>query len=131
MIAIPVESASPVITSSKLFGNAPMFAMYDPIEEMFFVMQNGGEGNGGNTASFLIEQGVKTVLYTHLGEGVFNALDKASIDVYYLGKEPIAIAKIVNDLESGAYTKVDASNAKTYLDPGTATGECRCGCDDD
>ena len=129
MIAIPVESSRPTIMSSKLFGNAPMFAVYEPQEAQFFIMRNAGEGNGLDTAEFLKSKGVQSVVYTYLGEGLYNALNDGGIDVYYLGKEPICVSNIVDTLNEGGFVKVEPSNAKTYLDPGTSTGECRCGCD--
>ena len=129
MIAIPVESATPTIMSSKLFGNAPMFAIYEPQEEQYFIIRNSGEGNGMETAKFLKEQGVKSVLYTHLGEGLFNALHKDNINVYYLGKESISVTKIIENYFEDGFVKVEPENAKELLDPGTSSDNCQCGCD--
>ena len=44
--------------------------------------------------------------------------------VYYVGKEPLELASIIEGLEASSFIKVDAGNADTYLDPGTATGTC-------
>ena len=31
-------------------------------------------------------------------------------------------------IEEKSFVKVESSNASTYLDPGTATENCECGC---
>lgn len=129
MIAIPIESAKPTMMSSKLFGNAPMFAVYEPEEEQFFVIQNEGEGDGLKTASFLKKKGITSVVYTYLGEGLYKALNNDGIEVYYLGNESLPITGIIDTLDEGGFVKVEPANAKTYLNPGTDTGDCRCGCD--
>ncbi len=125
MIAIPIDTATPGATSSTLFGNAPMFAFYT--DEQFHFSINGGEGNGFETARFLIGRGVEKVVYTTMGQGLFDALHEGGVEVYYLGKEPRTPYQIVTCI--GELVRVVPDNAKTYLDPGTATGACRCGCD--
>lgn len=128
MIAIPVDSATPGVKSSMLFGNVPMFAIYSPEEEQFFIIRNAASGNGIETAKFLKSHGVEEVVYSYMGDGPFSELDKDGVDIYYLGKEPVALFKIVEELDKGNYVKVDKSNAQTYLDPGTASENCECGC---
>jgi predicted Fe-Mo cluster-binding NifX family protein len=128
MIAIPVDSATPGVKSSQLFGNVPMFAIYQPEEEAFFFVRNTASGDGVKTARQLKGWGVERVVYSHMGNGPFGALQKDGVDVYFIGKEPQPLFRIIESLENDNYTKVDATNAKSYLDPGTATGECGCGC---
>lgn len=131
MIAVPIDSAKPDIMSSKLFGNATMFAFYLPCEEQFFIQMNTSVGNGVDTAKFLKAKGVETVLYTHMGDGLFNKLDKDGIDVYYIGKEPQPIVKLIDSFNAKELVKVEQSNAKEYLDPGTPSDSCGCGCTHD
>jgi len=130
MIAIPVDSATPGVKSSKLFGNAELFAIYRPAEEEFYFVRNKGAGDGVKTAKQLKEWGVTSALYTHLGKGPFSSMIEDGIDVYYLGKEPMPLFEIIRQFESGSFVKVDSGNAGTYLDPGTPTGACACGCND-
>ncbi len=131
MIAIPVDSATAGVKSSKLFGNAPMFAFYEPEEEQFFIMHNQGEGNGIATANFLKEQGARSVVYTHMGEGLFKALHESQVNVYYLGKEPKALFEIIASLDASQLVKVEPDNAAQHLDPGTSSDACQCGCNHD
>jgi predicted Fe-Mo cluster-binding NifX family protein len=131
MLAVPVDNARPGLKSSKLFGNAPMFAIYSPAIKQFFVVENGGVGDGMNTARFLKEQGVDSVAYTHLGEGLYNALESDGIDVYYLGKEPLFIYQVIDGVKEGRFVKVEQNNASTYLDPGMPSGSCECGASHD
>jgi len=127
MLAVPVDNALPGLKSSKLFGNAPMFAIYSPDIKQFFVVENGGVGDGMNTAEFLKKQGVDSVAYTHLGEGLYKALESDGIDVYYLGKDPLYIYQVIDGVAQGQFVKVLQSNAAAYLDPGMPSGSCECG----
>ena len=128
MIAIPVDSATPGVKSSHLFGNVPMFAIYRPEEEEFFFIRNKAAGNGIDTARQMKAWEVDKVVYSFMGDGPFNALSGDGIEVFYLGKEPMALLDIVEKLETGSLVKVDTSNASAYLDPGTDSGSCACGC---
>ena len=105
-----------------------MFAIYQPDEEAFFFIENPASGDGVKTAKQLKSWGVERVVYSHMGNGPFGALQKDGVDVYFIGKEPQPLYQIIASLEAESYTKVDAGNAATYLDPGTASGECGCGC---
>lgn len=131
MIAIPVDTNNFGIKSSKLFGNAPSFALYDTDQREFTFKENTGCGNGIKTAETLHSWGVKSVVYSYLGNGPFNSMEKDGIDIYYIGKESIGIAEIVDGLKENTFTKVDTGNADTYLDPGTNSENCECGCDHD
>ncbi len=128
MIAIPVDSATPGVKSSELFGNVPMFAIYKPIDEEFYFICNKEAGNGIKTAKQLKTWGVESVVYSHMGDGPFGALDEDGVDIYFIGKEPLGLFEIIEKMEHDAFVKVDKSNAKEYLDPGTNTGSCECGC---
>jgi len=129
MVAIPVDSAIPEIKSSKLFGNVPIFAIYRPLDEEFFLVKNQAAGDGVKTAKQLKKWGVTSVVYSYMGKGPFTALEEDGVAVYYIGKEPMPLFQIIKKLEADAFVKVDAQNAESYLDPGTETGGCGCGCE--
>lgn len=131
MIAIPVDSATPGVKSSKLFGNVEMFAIYKPVDEEFFFIRNKEAGDGIKTAKQLKEWDVESVVYSHMGNGPFGALREDGIDIYYIGKEPMPLFKIIDQLKADSFVKVDESNADSYLDPGTQSGNCGCGCSHD
>jgi predicted Fe-Mo cluster-binding NifX family protein len=128
VIAIPVDTAAIDAESSKLFGNVKMFAMYEPKKNRFFFIENTESGNGIKTAKLLKQWDVKSVVYSYMGDGPFKSLQQDSIDVYSIGKEPMPLEEIVKEMQKESFTKVDSMNASTYLDPGTNTGNCECGC---
>ncbi len=126
MIAIPVNSASPGVKSSKLFGNVEMFAIYRPKDEAFFFVNNLEAGDGVKTARQLKRWNVKSLAYSYMGNGPFSTLQEDGIEMYYIGTEPMLLSDIIRDMRKGTFVKVDEHNAVTYLDPGTATGKCAC-----
>ncbi len=126
MIAIPVNSASPGVKSSKLFGNVEMFAIYRPKDEAFFFVNNLEAGDGVKTARQLKKWNVKSVAYSYMGNGPFTTLQEDGVEIYYIGKEPMLLSDIIQDLRKGSFVKVDQHNAVNYLDSGTATGQCAC-----
>ncbi|MDX1296167.1 MAG: NifB/NifX family molybdenum-iron cluster-binding protein [Sulfurimonadaceae bacterium] len=128
MIAIPVDSATPGVTSSPLFGNVAMFAVYKPVDEEFFFIRNKEAGDGVKTAKQLKTWGVESVVYSHMGKGPFGALSDDGVEIYYIGKDSLPLFDIIKKMEAGAFIKVDEENAEDYLDPGTNTGSCECGC---
>ncbi len=128
MIAIPVDTATTDAESSKLLGNVKMFAIYKPEDKKFFFIENTESGNGIKTAKLLEKEKVKSVVYSYMGDGPFKTLQQDGIDVYYIGKEPMALEEIVKEMQKNSFIKVDTTNASTYLDPGTNTGNCECGC---
>jgi len=128
VIAIPVDTATTDAESSKLLGNVKMFAIYKPEDKKFFFIENTESGNGIKTAKLLEKEKVKSVVYSYMGDGPFKTLQQDGIDVYYIGKEPMALEEIVKEMQKNSFIKVDTTNASTYLDPGTNTGNCECGC---
>ena len=66
-----------------------------------------------------------------MGNGPFGILKREGIGIYYVGKEPLELDSIIEGLETSSFVKVDTGNADTYLDPGTASGTCGCGCSHD
>ncbi len=128
MIAIPTDSIKPDVKSSTLFGNVNYFALYNPQKKDFSFIQNVASGDGIKTAELLKKYNVTKVFYSYMGNGPFESLQKSDIEVYYLGKEPLDLDELISSYDEDAFIKVTKENAKSYLDPGTQTGECQCGC---
>jgi predicted Fe-Mo cluster-binding NifX family protein len=128
MLAIPVDIEYLSARSSHLFGNASVFALYNEKEDSFDFRKNPGCGNGIKTAEALKAWDVKRVVYSFLGDGPFNTMIDSGIDVYHIGKERLPLSGIVKGLKENLFTRVEPSNASKYLDPGTPSGDCRCGC---
>ncbi|HHD79962.1 MAG TPA: hypothetical protein ENK90_02230 [Epsilonproteobacteria bacterium] len=128
MIAIPVDTAEFGVKSSLLFGNAPFFALYNQKEKQFVFKENTGCGNGIKTAEALKSWNVEKVVYSFLGDGPFHAMHKEGMSIYYIGKTQLGVSEIVRGVQNDDYTKVDSNNTSTFLDPGTTSGSCECGC---
>lgn len=128
MIAIPIDSVATNIKSSTLFGNANMFAIYKPDADAFFFIRNKEAGDGVATAKLLKKWEVKRVVYSYMGKGPFTELKTDGVGVYYIGKEPMSLREIVVGFQDNTLIEVTADNAKTYLDPGTQSGNCECSC---
>ena len=131
MLAIPVDIEFLSAKSSLLFGNASVFAIYDENENAFDFRTNPGKGNGIKTAEALKSWDVKKVVYSFLGDGPFNNMIKDGIDVYHVGKEQMPLGEILDGLNEERFVQVVPSNASKYLDPGTTSGDCQCGCSHD
>jgi len=131
MIAIPVESDSRDVMSTKLFGNAPFFALVNPSDKSYTLVPNEGCGNGIMTANYLLEKGATSAVYGFLGDGPFHVMVRGGMNVYWLGKEVMPLTQAIDIALSDTLTHVTVENAKQYLDPGTAAGACECGCSHD
>ena len=131
MIAIPIDNASLDAKSSKLFGNVKYFALWNTQENKYTFITNKEAGNGIKTAQLLKKWDVAQVVYSFMGDGPFASLSKDNIDVYSIGSEPMGLDEIVQGLQSGSFIHVTPENASDYLDGGTASGDCSCGCSHD
>lgn len=128
MLAIPMDSQSYEPKSSKLFGNVNSFAIFDPKEQKINFLTNSQSGNGIKTAELLSQYGVNGVVYSYMGDGPFKSLQKDNINVYFIGKEPMGLSKIIEGLMQDIFVEVTDKNAKEYLDRGTTTASGKCGC---
>lgn len=131
MLAIPVDREQPDVKSSLLFGNVSVFAIYDEKERSFDFRKNPGQGNGIKTAEALKSWNIKKVVYSFLGDGPFKSMIGNGISVYHIGKEGMALEDVVDGLNQERFVQVHSLNASEYLDPGTLTGDCQCGCSHD
>ncbi|HHD75847.1 MAG TPA: dinitrogenase iron-molybdenum cofactor biosynthesis protein [Campylobacterales bacterium] len=129
MIAIPLDTTES-IKISKLYGNAPYFALLDPENGEVTTIENLECGNGPKSATFLNRLDVKGTLFYHMGEGVYNAFDKVGIDVFSVEKQELTLGEIAEVTERNGFVKLNSSNYKDLLDPGTNTASCQCGCEE-
>lgn len=125
MIAIPLDSENSTHISD-LYGNAPYFAFLNEETGSFNVSENDGCGNGLDTAKFVTDSGASDTVFFHMGEGVFKYLDENGVSVLTVKKEPLSIDQIYMNYLDGSFEKVLTTNAKTLLDPGTASCSCEC-----
>ncbi|MFT7003358.1 MAG: putative Fe-Mo cluster-binding NifX family protein [Sulfurimonas sp.] len=125
MLAIPLDEKEST-TISKFYGNAPFFALYDGKE--LKVVENEVCGKGPASAKFLKSKGASSTVYYHMGDGVYKAFAKENMDVYTSEHKEYLISQAYEMLKSGELKKLDESNYKQLLDPGS-NGECTCGCE--
>ncbi len=69
MLAIPLDEKTST-RLSRLYGNAPCFAIMDPKTADVKVIENGVRGSGPQCGSFLNARGVTSTLFYHVGEGI-------------------------------------------------------------
>jgi predicted Fe-Mo cluster-binding NifX family protein len=120
MIAIPLGQKD-ATTISDLYGNAPYFAMLDMNSGEFNVVKNKGRCDGEDTAQFIIDSGVTSTLFYHMGEGLFKLLDEKNIAVYSVSKVYVTLEDIYSDFYKKGYKKVTKDNLSLLLDAGNCT----------
>jgi len=125
MLAIPIDKQS-ATTISKLYGNAPYFALVDE-DLSVIVIDNIECGNGPKIAPFLKSIDVTSTVFYHMGEGVYSGFVDNDIAVYTAQKKPYTLDELYSDMKHERLQKLDSDNYKTLLDSG-ATSSCQCGC---
>lgn len=123
MLAIPLDTQEKT-TISKLFGNAPYFALLDLQTGQFRVIENEQCGNGGKSATLLAQKGANKTLFYYMGEGVYNELSKHGVEVYTSKHSIESIDAIYMTFLRNGYTKLDATNYKELLDSGSKSCSC-------
>lgn len=127
MIAIPIDSQTTTAVS-KLYGNAPYFALLNLEDGSFNVTKNQKKGSGLEIAPFLKGLGVEGTVYKHMGEGVYKSFERLGIDVFCCAGDSSSLEDIYQGFKKDSFTKLDKNNFQTLLDPG-AGGKCNCGCE--
>jgi len=125
MLAIPLDTKHST-TISKLYGNAPFFALLDMGCGTFSVLENKECGNGIKTAEFISATRATKTIYLHMGEGVYKSLVANCVEVYATKNEATTIDDIYINFENQKFQKLDSHNYKDLLDSGTTS--CKCGC---
>lgn len=125
MIAIPLSKNNDT-TISDLYGNAPYFALLNPLTGAFTVEENSGCGNGLKTAEFVKSLGVKSTIFYHMGEGVFDFFYENGVKVFSATKIHLSIEDIYRKLLDSDCKLVTKENSKSLLDPGTTSCKCEC-----
>lgn len=125
MLAIPLDENTST-TISKLYGNAPYFALFNGTN--LSIVENEEKGNGPKSAEFLKDKGATSTIYYHMGEGVYKAFVKNNIDVYSAEHNEYLISQAYEMFKSNSLTKLTSQNYEALLDPGS-NGECTCGCE--
>lgn len=128
MIAIPIETLDANPMSTKLFGNAKYFALYDTRTGRNTFIPNDGCGNGTQTAAFLLNEGATSALYGFLGEGPFHAMIRGGMEVFWLGEETMNLKEAIRCALEQRLVRVTPENAELYLNPGEGISRCGCGC---
>ena len=128
MIAIPLDEKQST-KISKLYGNAPFFALLDIETGSFKVVENEEIGKGPKSAPFLKTQGVDSTVYYHMGEGVYNSFKDNDMEVYTADHNFYTLDEIFTLSLANSLIKLDESNYNNLLDPGESSS-CNCACND-
>ena len=126
MLAIPIDSKGST-TLSKLFGNAPFFAMLDLQSGEFYVIENQKCKDGKETATHLVDHHATSTIFYHMGEGVYDTLTKNGIEIFTANKRSLSIDEIYINSLQGNYIKLNDSNYTVLLDSGTTACNCHKG----
>lgn len=122
MVAIPLNDKSST-TISDLYGNAPYFALLDTQTGQFKVIENGGCGNGEDTAQCVIDSGASSTIFYHMGEGVYNFFSKNEVNVYSVSKVFASLDEIYRTFKKSGYRLLTEANSSNLLDAGNCTCE--------
>lgn len=125
MLAIPIDTPSST-TISEFYGKAPYFALLQPLNGHFSVVENEVRGEGPKSASFLSKLGVNSTIFYYMGEGVYKAFEKENMSVYTTSHNKCSIDEIFMKIENGGFKQLDSSNYSELLDSGESA--CSCGC---
>lgn len=128
MIAIPLDDKDST-KLSKLYGNAPYFALLNEKDKSIGVVENKELGKGPKSAEYLKTLGVSSTVYYHMGEGVYKSFVKNGMDVFTAEHNEYTFDEIFKLKSLNSLTKLDDSNFDDLLDPGD-NGACKCGCND-
>ncbi len=110
MIAVPINTLVQNVKSSKLFSNVSMFAIYKPQDESFFYVNNPVAGDGVQTAEQLKQWGVKQLAFSYMSQEPFNTLCEAGVELYHIGKEPMPLPEIIQNIQNGLLQTVDMAS---------------------
>ncbi|QOG11263.1 NifB/NifX family molybdenum-iron cluster-binding protein [Arcobacter sp. FWKO B] len=127
MIAIPLDSQS-CTTVSKLYGNAPFFALLDEESGAFKVIENEEISKGPKIGAFLKKSGANSTVFYHMGEGVYKGCDEALVSVYTCFQEKLTLEEIFQGFKNSSLTMLDETNYVELLVSGESSNNCQCGC---
>lgn len=125
MISIPLDSQN-ATNISKLYGNAPYFALLDEQSGNVTVIENTECGNGVKSAHLLKSKGITSTIFYHMGEGLYKVYSQNDIEVLTCKKEVLSIDSIYMKYLKDEFEKLDNTNYKELLDAGVCESKCKC-----
>ena len=116
MIAIPVKTNKENPAVSTLFGKSKWFAYID-IDGKVSIEANETD-SGRAVVENMVQKGVDTLVFHHMGGNPFMLLQKAKIKCYHDGGERILLDDVLEQLKNNNLIKVDGSNMAEYVEQG-------------
>lgn len=116
MIAIPARIRNDEVLLTTIFGRSEQIALIDD-QGNIEVKENKFQG-GVDLANWLIEQGVKSLVFRNMGANPYLTLRQGGVKVYVTPKNRAPIKEIVEDLQGGRLIEVTPENMADYLKPG-------------
>jgi len=124
MISIPIDSRNST-NISKLYGNAPFFALLDESNGTFEIVKNKECGKGSKIVPYLKELGTHKTVFIHMGEKLFKLYDQAEIEVFTCKDEEPSIETIYQNYLEASLIKLNNENYKDLVDSNCTS--CGCG----
>jgi len=116
MIAIPARIRNDEVLLTTIFGRSEQIALIDD-QGNIEVKENKFQG-GVDLANWLIEQGVKSLVFRNMGANPYLTLRQGGVKVFVTPKNRAPIKEIVKDLEMAKLIEVTPENMADYLKPG-------------
>jgi predicted Fe-Mo cluster-binding NifX family protein len=115
MIAVPVKTdkENPAVTT--LFGKAKWFAFIDGDN---ITIEKNTTQSGRAVVEYMVDKGVKKLVFKHMGGNPFMLLQKANIECFYSGDDRVLLNDIVDKLSKSELIKVDGANMANYIEQG-------------
>ena len=112
LIAMPVKMNKENPPLTTVFGKAKWFAFADG-DGTTQVRENPYAG-GPKTVTWLLENGVDTIITPHIGGNPFMILKNAGVRAFYPGEGRILVSEALEKLKNGALEEITVDNVMRF-----------------
>lgn len=116
MIAIPIKSNKENSAVTTLFGKAKWFALVNDDNEMK-IIKNENE-SGRHVVEYLVQQGVKNLVFSHMGGNPFMLLQRNGISCFHSGFDRITLDEVIKKFRNNELIQVDGNNMADFVEQG-------------
>lgn len=117
MIAMPVKFNKEDAPLTPVFGKAKFVALIDKTTQKVDIKEI-DFGSGRVLASWLVKNGVKTVIVQEMGTNPYMILSRSGVEVYLAPKDRTTINSALEMLNSGKLLHITPQNMAEHLDSG-------------
>lgn len=116
MIALPVKTMKEDTTITTVFGKAKYIAFIDEAGVAETVIKENPVNGGRALAGWLIQEGVKKVVFKDMGANPYLTLHQHGIEVYFCTEKRPSLGEIKEAVMGGKAIRVTPENMGEYLD---------------